>query len=137
MLVGLLVWPWRLQGMKMDPALKQNVIFEIGIETLAARLAELGLTIEVENDHFFTYVKDGGALLRREVKTGQFNDEFIEIKSGLALGEEVALALPKRQNLESNPEPLPASPTKKQDDGKGPAKEKKNLAAVAPPVANP
>jgi HlyD family secretion protein len=87
-------------------------------------------SIEVENDHFFTYVKDGGVLQRREVKTGQFNDEFIEIRSGLALGEEVALSLPKRQNLESNPEPLPTSPTKKPAD-KGPAKDKKGLAAAA------
>lgn len=88
-------------------------------------------SIEVENDHYFTYVKDGGALSRREVKTGQFNDEFIEITGGLKLGEEVALALPKRQNLESNPEPLPASVPKKKDIEKGPAKEKKGLAAVS------
>jgi HlyD family secretion protein len=90
-------------------------------------------SIEVENDHYFTYVKDGGSLARREVKTGQFNDEFIEIKSGLALGEEVALSLPKQKNFESNPEPLPAvSPTKKGKE-KGPAKEKKGLATVTKP----
>jgi HlyD family secretion protein len=90
-------------------------------------------SIEVENDHFFTYVKDGGILERREVKTGQFNDEFIEIKSGLALGEEVALSLPKRQNLESNPEPLPASSPTKKGGEKGPAKDKKGLATVTKP----
>ncbi|MFZ4767349.1 MAG: efflux RND transporter periplasmic adaptor subunit, partial [Roseimicrobium sp.] len=88
-------------------------------------------TIEVENDHFFTYVKIGGALDRREVKTGSFNDEFIEIKSGLNLGEEVALSIPKRQNLESNPEPLPTSPTKKKSPEKGPVKDKKGLAAAS------
>lgn len=94
-------------------------------------------SIEVEDDHFFTYVKDGGALLRREVKTGQFNDEFIEITSGLALGEEVALALPKRQNLESTPDPLPTSPSKKKAGEKGPAKDKKGLAAASVPAVKP
>lgn len=85
-------------------------------------------SIEVENDHFFTYVRKDGALDRREVVTGSFNDEFIEIKSGLNLGEEVALSIPKRQNLESNPDPLPAGPSKKKE--KGPVKEKKGLAAA-------
>jgi HlyD family secretion protein len=84
-------------------------------------------SIEVENDHFFTYVKDGGTLSRREVKTGSFNDEFIEIMSGLALGEQVSLSIPKRQNMESNPEPLP---TKKSEKEKGPAKAKKGLAST-------
>lgn len=60
-------------------------------------------SIEVENDHHFTYVNAGSRMERREVKTGSFNNEFIEIKSGLALGEKVALALPKKQNMESNP----------------------------------
>lgn len=60
-------------------------------------------SIEVENDHHFTYVNTGSRMERREVKTGSFNNEFIEIKSGLALGEKVALALPKKQNMESNP----------------------------------
>lgn len=90
-------------------------------------------SIEVENDHFFTYVRGGSGLERREVQTGQFNDEFIEIKSGLNLGEEVALALPKRQNMESNPEALPSSPTKKKSE-KGPAKDKKGLAAASVPI---
>lgn len=60
-------------------------------------------SIEVENDHHFTYVNTGRRMERREVKTGSFNNDFIEIKSGLALGEKVALALPKKQNMESNP----------------------------------
>jgi HlyD family secretion protein len=94
-------------------------------------------SIEVENDHFYTWVKDSSGLQRREVKTGQFNDEFIEITGGLALGEQVALALPKRQNLESNPEPTPTGPGKKKGPSKGPAKEKKGLAAVSVPAAKP
>lgn len=85
-------------------------------------------SIEVENDHFFTYVNTGGALERREVETGSFNDQFIEIKGGLNLGEQVALAIPKRQVLESNPGALPSSPATKKPKEKTPAPEKKGLA---------
>lgn len=85
-------------------------------------------SIEVENDHFFTYVNTGGALERREVETGSFNDQFIEIKGGLNLGEQVALAIPKRQVLESNPGALPSSPASKKPKEKTPAPEKKGLA---------
>ncbi|WP_156346615.1 HlyD family efflux transporter periplasmic adaptor subunit, partial [Verrucomicrobium spinosum] len=82
-------------------------------------------SIEVENDHFFTYVNTGGTLQRREVETGSFNDQFIEIKGGLNLGEQVALAIPKRQVLESNPGTLPSSPATKKPKEKTPAPEKK------------
>lgn len=85
-------------------------------------------SIEVENDHFFTYVNTGGTLERREVETGSFNDQFIEIKGGLNLGEQVALAIPKRQVLESNPGALPTSPATKKPKEKSPAPEKKGLA---------
>ncbi|WP_009965004.1 HlyD family efflux transporter periplasmic adaptor subunit [Verrucomicrobium spinosum] len=85
-------------------------------------------SIEVENDHFFTYVNTGGTLQRREVETGSFNDQFIEIKGGLNLGEQVALAIPKRQVLESNPGTLPSSPATKKPKEKTPAPEKKGLA---------
>ena len=53
------------------------------------------------------------------------------------LGEEVALALPKRQNLESNPEPTSPAPGKKKEPAKGPAKEKKGLAAVSVNAVKP
>lgn len=85
-------------------------------------------SIEVENDHYFTYVNTGGTLERREVETGSFNDQFIEIKGGLNLGEQVALAIPKRQVLESNPTALPTSPATKKPKEKTPAPEKKGLA---------
>ncbi len=65
-------------------------------------------SIEVENDHYFTYVNKGGSLERREVKTGSFNDEFIEIQSGLSQEDQVALSIPKRQNLENTSSPVPA-----------------------------
>jgi multidrug resistance efflux pump len=90
-------------------------------------------SIEVENDHYFTYVDTGSELERREVETGSFNDQFIEIKGGLNLGEKVALAIPKRQILESNPGVPPTAapatlpaPAKPKD--KLPVAEKKGLA---------
>ncbi|MEZ0389174.1 MAG: efflux RND transporter periplasmic adaptor subunit [Verrucomicrobium sp.] len=85
-------------------------------------------SIEVENDHYFTYVNTGSTLERREVKTGSFNDQFIEIKGGLDLGEQVALAIPKRQVMESNPSALPSAPASKKPKDKAPVAEKKGLA---------
>lgn len=127
---NLKVYPARIHIAGTHDWLKpgMNAKVEIIVDQLDDILYVPVQTIEVENDHFFTYVKEGGALQRREVQTGSFNDEFIEIKSGLAIGEEVALSIPKRQNLESNPEPLPAGPTKKKAGEKGPVKEKKGLA---------
>jgi len=106
-----------------------NAKVEIIVDQLEDILYVPVQSIEVENDHFFTYVKDGGILTRREVKTGSFNDEFIEIMSGVSLGEQIALSIPKRLNLESNPEPLPTSTTPKKTKEKGPEVAKKGLAA--------
>lgn len=90
-------------------------------------------SIEVENDHYFTYVDTGSELERRQVETGSFNDQFIEIKGGLNLGEKVALAIPKRQILESNPGALPPAapasiPAPAKPKEKLPVAEKKGLA---------
>jgi len=41
------------------------------------------------------YVKAGGREEKREVKTGLFNDDFVEIKSGLTQGEKVLLNPPR------------------------------------------
>jgi len=41
------------------------------------------------------YVKAGGGTEKREVKTGLFNDDFVEIKSGLTEGEKVLLNPPR------------------------------------------
>ena len=57
-------------------------------------------SIEVENDHHFCYVNTGSKLERREITTGLFNDEFIEVRSGLNAGDPVALALPQRTSID-------------------------------------
>ncbi len=79
-------------------------------------------SIEVDQDHHFCYVNNGSELERREIKTGSFNDDFIEVKDGLKSGENVALTIPKRTTLDSEPAPEPAH---------NDAKAKKSSKAVA------
>ncbi len=79
-------------------------------------------SIEVDQDHHFCYVNNGSELERREIKTGSFNDDFIEVKDGLKSGENVALTIPKRTTLDSDPTPEPAH---------NDAKSKKPSKAVA------
>jgi HlyD family secretion protein len=57
------------------------------------------------------YVRSSGAQ-RREVQTGLFNDNFVEIKSGLSEGERVLLNPPQWQPEEpekTGPDPAPAA----------------------------
>ncbi len=86
-----------------------NAKIEIVINQLEDILYVPVQSIEVENDQHFCYVNDGSTLQRREVKTGAFNDEFIEVVSGINQGESVALTIPKKATLESN---APTSPAK-------------------------
>lgn len=83
-------------------------------------------SIEVENDVHFCYINDGSSLQRREVKTGAFNDEFIEVVSGIQQGESVALTIPKKAMLEGG---VPSAPAAK-ESAPAPAadKPKANLA---------
>lgn len=104
-----------------------NAKVEIIVDQLDDILYVPVQSIEVENDHYFAYVNTGAKLERREVETGSFNDEFIEVKRGLAIGEQVALAIPKRTSMEA-PEALPTSPPPKKKD-KDPAVPKKGLAS--------
>ena len=64
----------------------------------------------------FCFVGNGLRPERREVEIGEFNDEFIEIKSGLKEGERVALRVPagtekeqegKKPGVEDKPKPQP------------------------------
>lgn len=80
--------PWLKPGM--------NAKVEIIVDHLADVLYVPVQSIEVEEDHHFCYVNDGSRLQRRPVETGLFNDEFIEIRSGIQAGDLVALSLPKK-----------------------------------------
>lgn len=80
--------PWMKPGM--------NAKVEIIVDQLADVIYVPVQSIEVEQDRHFCYVSNNGALERREISTGVFNDEFIEVRNGLQGGEHVALALPKK-----------------------------------------
>ena len=80
--------PWLKPGM--------NAKVEIIIQQLADVMYVPVQSIEVENDQHFCYVESEGKLERREVTTGAFNDDFIEVQNGLHTGDTVALSLPKR-----------------------------------------
>jgi len=59
------------------------------------------------------YVARGGSVERREVQTGEFNDEFIEIKSGVSEGEQVLLRRPAASGSGTgDKKPKPALPQK-------------------------
>jgi HlyD family secretion protein len=91
--------PWLKPGM--------NAKVEIVIQQLADVMYVPVQSIEVENDQHFCYVQAGGKLERREITTGSFNDDFIEVRQGLNTGELVALSLPKR--TVNGPSPAPSN----------------------------
>ncbi|MFC5457402.1 efflux RND transporter periplasmic adaptor subunit [Prosthecobacter fluviatilis] len=116
--------PWMKPGM--------NAKVEIIVDQLADVLYVPVQSIEVEQDHHFCYVSNNGSLERREISTGLFNDEFIEVRDGLKGGEAVALALPKKAEADmgttGKPESETGAPQKSQ-----PSKPKEKAVALAKP----
>jgi HlyD family secretion protein len=112
--------PWMKPGM--------NAKVEIIIDQLADVLYVPVQSIEVEQDHHFCYISNNGALERRQISTGVFNDEFIEVRDGLNGGEAVALSLPKKAETDmggaSKPEPDGDAPKAK------PSKPKEKAVAL-------
>jgi len=97
--------PWLKPGM--------NAKVEIIINQLADVVYVPVQSIEVDgDDHHFCYVSKGGSLERRPIVTGQFNEEFIEVRDGLEPGESVALSLPKKAELEDTPGQKPVDTPK-------------------------
>lgn len=96
-----------------------NAKVEIMVDQLADVMFVPVQSIEVQDDQHFCYVNASGGLERRPVVTGLFNDEFIEVRNGLNLGELVALAMPKKLVPENKPA-APASPV--ETSGEAPAK---------------
>jgi multidrug efflux pump subunit AcrA (membrane-fusion protein) len=115
--------PWMKPGM--------NAKVEIIVDQLAGVLYVPVQSIEVEQDHHFCYISNNGNLERREISTGLFNDEFIEVRDGLQGGEAVALALPKKAEADmggsGRPEPE-SGPAKAK-----PSKPKEKAVAIAKP----
>ncbi|MCB1227941.1 MAG: efflux RND transporter periplasmic adaptor subunit [Verrucomicrobiales bacterium] len=87
--------PWLKPGM--------NAKVEIIVEELTDIVYVPVQSIEVDQDQHFCYVSASGGLERREVTTGSFNDNFIEVRTGLEAGDHVALSLPKRALVDAAP----------------------------------
>ncbi|MCX6849318.1 MAG: efflux RND transporter periplasmic adaptor subunit [Verrucomicrobia bacterium] len=115
--------PWMKPGM--------NAKVEIIVDQLADVLYVPVQSIEVDQDHHFCYISNNGNLERREISTGLFNDEFIEVRGGLQGGEAVALALPKKAEADmggsGRSEPEGGPPKAK------PSKPKEKAVAIAKP----
>lgn len=111
-----------------------NAKTEIIVDQLADVMFVPVQSIEVQDDQHFCYVSQGSGLARRSVVTGLFNDEFIEVREGLAFGEKVALSIPRSMMQDSTKAPTgnqPESPAKPEGKSKDKAKSKdKNVAAV-------
>ncbi|GEP44365.1 efflux RND transporter periplasmic adaptor subunit [Brevifollis gellanilyticus] len=121
-------YPWLRPGM--------NAKVEIVVDQLTDVVFVPVQSVEVEQDQHFCYIRSGSKLERRSIKTGVFNDEFIEVRDGVNAGEEVALSLPKkaatdeaRPGNHGAPAGDPEQPTEPKGKGKGKAKA---VAAVAP-----
>ena len=115
--------PWMKPGM--------NAKVEIIVNQLADVLYVPVQSIEVDQDHHFCYISNKGALERREISTGLFNDEFIEVRDGLQGGEAVALALPKKAETDMGG---PSRPEHEGDAPKAkPSKPKEKAVALAKP----
>ncbi|MBI4660478.1 MAG: efflux RND transporter periplasmic adaptor subunit [Verrucomicrobia bacterium] len=91
------------------------------------------------------YVQNGGEPETREVKIGEFNDEFIEIKEGLKEGERVLLRAPQAPEIENEvngqtPEPdTEPGPSKRDANDQKPAVKPSHEDPLkpSPPTAPP
>ncbi len=88
--------------------------------------------ISPDGDKQVCYVSRGPKPERREVRTGEFNDEFIEIKAGLKEGELVLLRPPETGEAEK-----PGQERKPPENGKPPAGTPASLPAAAPALVKP
>ncbi len=115
--------PWMKPGM--------NAKVEIIVDQLADVIYVPVQSVEVEQDRHYCYINNSGALERREINTGLFNDEFIEVKDGLKGGEAVALSLPKKSEMEgvSPARQNPSSDTPKAKEAKP---KEKDVASAQP-----
>jgi multidrug resistance efflux pump len=116
--------PWMKPGM--------NAKVEIIVDQLADVLYVPVQSVEVEQDQHFCYINNGGALERRAISTGLFNDEFIEVRDGLKGGEPVALTLPKKSEIEMNGNGGGKTKTAAEPPAKPKPAKAKDIAAAKP-----
>jgi RND family efflux transporter MFP subunit len=78
---------------------------------------------EEDDQKRICYVMTDKGQQRREVEIGLFNDDFVEIKSGLTEGEQVLLNPPRWTETKKEEEPEQKDTTEQQTEQKTPAKE--------------
>jgi HlyD family secretion protein len=82
--------------------------------------------VVTEGTKQYCYVAKGNRQERREVEVGDFNDEFIQIKKGIAEGEKVCLRSPETGD-EKNKKNEDAAADKKSKPTAAPSGEKKKV----------
>jgi multidrug resistance efflux pump len=120
-------YPWLRPGM--------NAKVEIVVDQLTDVVFVPVQSVEVEQDQHFCYIRSGAKLERRSIKTGVFNDEFIEVRDGVNPGEEVALSLPKKaagDEARHGNQGVPAGDLEQPAEPKGKGKSKAKDVAAAP-----
>jgi hypothetical protein len=69
----------------------------------------------------YLFVEQGTGQQKREVETGEFNDEFIEIKKGIGEGDLISLRAPPGTERDTGEkEKKPGEPDKKPGDPEKP-----------------
>jgi len=122
------IHPWLKPGM--------NAKVEIIVDQLSDVVFVPVQSVEVEQDQHFCYIRHDGRLERRSIKTGVFNDEFIEVRDGLQPGDEVAISLPKKTTTDESGRHNAPMPDGVPEKPKGKAKDKaKDVAATTPKQA--
>ena len=82
-------------------------------------------SVATENDKQVCYVARAARQERREVETGDFNDEFIEIKKGIKEGEKVCLRSPEDTGDKEKKAETPGAPKPQPDSAPAAAKPAK------------
>jgi len=130
---NLKVYPANIHIIGAHPWLKpgMNAKVEIIVDQLAEVIYVPIQSIEVEDDQHFCYIRSEGKLERRPIKTGVFNDEFIEVQDGIKQGDLVAISLPKRAMTEEAKPDAPSAIPGAGKPVKPKVKEKTKAVATA------
>ncbi len=112
------VYDWLRPGMSAE--------VEILVDTLNDVVYVPIQAVSYAGDDQFCYVTSNGVVSRRKVTTGRYNEEFIEISSGLSAGDEVLLLPPDAARRDKAGEEK-----KKEEAGEGAAPEPEGAPAAA------
>ncbi|HUW62178.1 MAG TPA: efflux RND transporter periplasmic adaptor subunit [Candidatus Bathyarchaeia archaeon] len=113
------VFPWLKPGMSAQVDIHVKELPDVSYVPIQA--------VSSSNDQRVCYVARLGGPEKRAVETGEFNNEFIEIKSGLEEGEVVLLRAPVT--------PEEAGGEEKKEDEKAVAEKAPSAPVAAPPAA--